>query len=441
MSGNSTACLKGTRVELLQEIEAWSARVDEGALPIYWLNGIPGTGKTTVAHTFAQVMFAEGRLGGSFFCSRDYTDRSNIRLIFPTIAFQLAYQVAEFRAALVETIRSQPNVGYQSLWDQLTKLIIDPLRSIELSSSTKSPIVIVLDALDECSDSKSVSVVLSLLSRHVASIPFVKIFITSRPESHIRNIFHSPLLHLTRELVLQDIDRATVDRDIEKYIRSALSELITERRNWKVTLPWPDMRDVKTLVQRSGGLFIHAFTTIQFISSRYHLPPTRLQLLLSIPHSTIHEGNTGIDRLYEGILVHLYKDADGRDVAAVLGSSTRGQLHLAGIQSNELYESSDTVGYGAGEHLDGLGPCTFHSPISTRRRRECTADHCFPQIIPRLSHRPISMQRHPILYRLSCISWRACGSMLRVDEDTAEEEPLRFATICHECRHRRPSCT
>jgi len=112
LSGSSTACLKGTRVKLLQEIEAWS---DESALPIYWLNGIPRTGKTTIARTVAQVMFAEGRLGGSFFCSRDYVDRSNIRLIFPTIAFQLAYQVPEFRSALVETIESQPDVGYQSL--------------------------------------------------------------------------------------------------------------------------------------------------------------------------------------------------------------------------------------------------------------------------------------------------------------------------------------
>jgi len=66
-------------VELLHEIWTWSTCV--GALLIYWLNGIPGTGKTTLAHTFAQTMFAEGRLGASFFCSRDYENRKDIRLI------------------------------------------------------------------------------------------------------------------------------------------------------------------------------------------------------------------------------------------------------------------------------------------------------------------------------------------------------------------------
>ena len=60
----------------------------EGGQQIFWLNGLAGTGKSTIAQTFAETAFADGKLGASFFCSRDFEDRSNLQTIFPTIAFQ-----------------------------------------------------------------------------------------------------------------------------------------------------------------------------------------------------------------------------------------------------------------------------------------------------------------------------------------------------------------
>jgi len=36
---------------------------------IFWLNGLAGTGKSTIAQTFAEMAFADGKLGASFFCS------------------------------------------------------------------------------------------------------------------------------------------------------------------------------------------------------------------------------------------------------------------------------------------------------------------------------------------------------------------------------------
>ena len=58
--------------------------------PIFWLNGLAGTGKSTIAQTASERMFAEGSLGASFFCSRSVEDRSDLQLTFPTLAFQLA---------------------------------------------------------------------------------------------------------------------------------------------------------------------------------------------------------------------------------------------------------------------------------------------------------------------------------------------------------------
>ena len=65
---------------------------DNADSPVFWLNGLAGTGKSTIAQTIAERAFAEGRLGASFFCSGAVEDRSDLQLIFPTLAFQLAQQ-------------------------------------------------------------------------------------------------------------------------------------------------------------------------------------------------------------------------------------------------------------------------------------------------------------------------------------------------------------
>lgn len=92
-------CLKGTRGEILDEIELWTR--DFSKPSVYWLNGLAGTGKSTIAQTIAERVFADGRLGASFFCSRDFEDRSNLKLIFPTIAVQLSHAYFRFRSIFV----------------------------------------------------------------------------------------------------------------------------------------------------------------------------------------------------------------------------------------------------------------------------------------------------------------------------------------------------
>ena len=53
---------------------------------------------------------------------------------------------------------------------------------VGLFKTTHIPILIIIDALDECKDGEPVSVALLILSRHVKQIIHVKFFITGRPE-------------------------------------------------------------------------------------------------------------------------------------------------------------------------------------------------------------------------------------------------------------------
>jgi len=102
-------------------------------------------GKSTIAQTIAERVLIDGQLGASF-CSRDFEDRSNLHFIFPTLAVQLARRYTEFRSIFVPLVQSDPGVASESLYNQMNKLIVQPLAKFSIST------VIVFDALDECKD-------------------------------------------------------------------------------------------------------------------------------------------------------------------------------------------------------------------------------------------------------------------------------------------------
>ena len=91
---------------------------------VYWLKGVTGCRKSMIAQTFADHSAEHGNLGASFFCSHDYSDRRNLHLIFPTLAYDLAYWSTDFKIALVSIIHTNPNVQYDTLHIQLEKLLV-----------------------------------------------------------------------------------------------------------------------------------------------------------------------------------------------------------------------------------------------------------------------------------------------------------------------------
>ena len=295
--GDRKNCLRGTRETVLNEIELWTK--DFNKSPVFWLNGLAGTGKTTIAQTVSERAFADGLLGASFFCSRDFGDRSDLRFISPTLAFQLAHKYPTFRSILIPLLQSNPDVVHESLYSQMEKLIVEPLRSVGVST------VVVIDALDECKDDEPSSAILSLLGRFVKQIPRVKFFITGRPEPRIKTGFRLPLLvESTDVFVLHDVHPALVNDDIRLFLKHELSELAQRRR----LEGWPSDEHVDLLCRRAAGFFVYAVATIKFLDNRAQLPKRRLEVIIGIPECTDHEGKTRfnsnmtLDSLYTSIL-------------------------------------------------------------------------------------------------------------------------------------------
>ena len=354
--------MKGTRGAALDEIELWAK--DFGKPPVYWLNGLAGTGKSAIAQTTAERMFADGRLGASFFCSRDFEDRSDLKLVIPTLAVQLAYKYPEFRLAFVPLVRSNLGIACESLYNQMDKLIVRPLRESGVST------VIVIDALDECGDDEPASAILSILGRFAYRIPRVKFFLTGCPERRIREGFRLPLMaKVTDVFVFREIESNQVDSDIRLFFRRKLLELGDRRGG---LADWPTKEDLDLLCDQAAGLFIYAVAAVKFIGHRNNDPRKRLDCILHAPGASAHEGkntlkaNTTLDSLYMSILQEELSDGDSEN-----NSKARSVLGAVVLAVGPL----STSAIAALLELDPEGVFTFLSSVRSLLILPADANH------------------------------------------------------------------
>jgi hypothetical protein len=175
---------------------------------------LAGTGKSTIAQTIAERVFADGQLGASFFCSRDFSDRSNLHFIFPPSPSNSHAGTPNFDRSSSRWCGQIQGIAHESLYNQMNKLIVEPLEESAIST------VIVIDALDECKDEEPASAILSVLGQFVSQIPKVKIFLTGRPEPRIREGFRLPLLAATRTCSSSTASNRVVNSDIRLVLQT-----------------------------------------------------------------------------------------------------------------------------------------------------------------------------------------------------------------------------
>ncbi|CAE6453811.1 unnamed protein product, partial [Rhizoctonia solani] len=100
-------CAKGTRVRELQKLTDWTRNLSAGV--IYWMNGMAGTGKTTLSYSLCEELNNSGELAASFFCIRLIPECREVQLIIPSIAYQFARFSYPFRHALSKALESDPD--------------------------------------------------------------------------------------------------------------------------------------------------------------------------------------------------------------------------------------------------------------------------------------------------------------------------------------------
>lgn len=292
-------CLPNTRVDVLKQMRAW---VYDGSDKrcLFWLSGMAGTGKSTIARTIARELHDSGHLGASFFFTRGGGDVAHAGKFFTSIAKQLVLsQPPALKAAIYEAVADKPDIIHKGRWDQWTHLIYRPLSSLK-PVSTPSLVVLVVDALDECSGASDVEGIISLLAK-VKQLENVhlRIILTSRPECVVRLAFHDLPGFVHRDLILDDISRPIVDIDIRLFFNHYFG--VIRRMARGLPTDWPSEQDMDVLVHRAGGLFIYAATTCRYVLEGKRLAKGRLDIILKAS-SGLGAAEKHLDEIYALIL-------------------------------------------------------------------------------------------------------------------------------------------
>jgi NACHT domain len=118
-----------------------------------------GTGKSTIARTIARQYHGLRRLGASFFFSRGGGDLGHAGKFFTTIAMQLADNSPALKDYICEVIDENKDIASQAFRDQWNQLVRRPL-SMLIADSRLPPLILVIDALDECEGEDDVHTIL-----------------------------------------------------------------------------------------------------------------------------------------------------------------------------------------------------------------------------------------------------------------------------------------
>ncbi|KAJ7307670.1 WD40 repeat-like protein [Mycena albidolilacea] len=290
-------CVKGTREGVIGNILSWCNDTSPDAPAVYWLSGMAGTGKSTIAATICERLAEDGsasRLGASFFCSRQVEGGRKRRNILPTVAHELALQLPLFSRAL---LGSKVDASPPPLKNHLQTLLVRPWDASIRDRDGLPPLVVVLDALDEIENddgSYFLEELLDSIEKHPDHFHGLKFFVTSRRDPRIVKVAET----LPADVVfnLQELPSASAEHDIDVYLRTALPTFAHDQ--------------LCTLSKQASGLFIYAATAVRFIIPPMQRVPSpqaqeaRLKILLKAWPDQSRRGADGlaVDRLYEGVL-------------------------------------------------------------------------------------------------------------------------------------------
>ncbi|KZP23121.1 WD40 repeat-like protein [Athelia psychrophila] len=269
-------CLEGTRTALLQNLIT-DLTAPTPQTNVLWLHGVAGSGKSTISTTVAERLHDRGQLGAFLFFNRNTPAQSGPDGVIRTIAYQLAFSNTILRDAICDAIKRDAQIATRSLDAQFEALLLNPLRLY--SNKMTGPMVIILDAFDECGDAESRRALVYLLITNLPLLPHeFCLFITGRPELNLQNAFGS---HRKIKSVSLSAPKWSSTSDVLHYIQHELNVVYQARRaSDELALDWPGMPRIKQFGSRAGDSFIWAATGMRYLRTADDLDE-RLDLLLS----------------------------------------------------------------------------------------------------------------------------------------------------------------
>jgi hypothetical protein len=283
-------CMEGTRQFLLNQIIDWSTRKSgqNNDSNTYWIYGLPGIGKTSLAHSICASLHDRKHLAGAFFCRRDDPALSEPRNILPTLIYKFAINFPPFRSIVAERFRNDSNLTPESM---TYSLFLEFIR--KLSCHPEHAFVFVIDALDECGDYQSRPGILKVLTDAAAQAPWLKVIITSRPEADIQRFFTTPTQSAHTQYDLAT-DKCASD-DLRTFTRNQFQSVASR---WYLSTSWPGNSLFDKTISQANGLFIFIKTVVLSLENCED-PTKALEAALQDAGGT---GSNTLYRLYSRII-------------------------------------------------------------------------------------------------------------------------------------------
>lgn len=284
-------CLHGTRLVVQSEIvDVMSADSGQNVL---WLHGVAGCGKSTVSTTIAEYFRSISRLGAFLFFERG---KSEPNKVIRTLAYKLASFDSSIAKLVIAAFEKDNDISNAPVATQFEKLIAEPLTTA--ASAMHGPVIIILDALDECGTPESRKELMRIFRQRLPKLPSnFRFLFTSRPENDFVKLFSSRS-DIVRTVEL-DYNSEGSRVDVQSYLHHEMERIFRSPDSDVIPPPdWSWDANMLILVETAAGLFIWASTVVKLVSSSSD-PFYTLEELIA--QSRLPSGSA-LDTLYATVL-------------------------------------------------------------------------------------------------------------------------------------------
>ncbi|KAF9443843.1 hypothetical protein P691DRAFT_737316 [Macrolepiota fuliginosa MF-IS2] len=273
-------CLPGTRVHILEDIDA---RIRDIDTHIIWLRGLAGSGKSAIMQTLAEVQSSRTVLA-TLFLSRDH-ERNDPKKILISLAYSFAILDPTYRQLIEDRISLDPDFLSLCMDEQFKCLFVEPFMHHIVQDARRW--VIIVDGLDECRDEADQCRIIDLIRNSIRLHPQSPLLwiISSRPDAHIVTSFSGVKDCVTgfweQEIPIDSLDAS---EDVNRYLHAEFAKI---RKFHCDSMPeppssWPSDEEFLQLSQLSSGFFCFASSAMKHVASANSI--SRLQYILSSSH-------------------------------------------------------------------------------------------------------------------------------------------------------------
>ena len=255
----------------------WHESPTQTGTEIYWLVGLPATGKTSITrHVIDHLQFAGKKCFYHFFSSGDQLKRTGAYCL-RSIAYQAALTNQDFREQLfnyVEKSGVQFNSPAQSLsiiWEKIFEGIMFKIKM-------ENPMFMILDGIDE-SDSQTF---LTLQLIKLQSLTPVKLFLTSRPMK-----IPSASLNVHSSLRTCFIHEEDTLEDIRAYIKIFVRDNLPDDPQFQENI-------INQVLAKASGSFLWVKLALESLQDNWHTREDIQNALTEVPK--------GMEPLYQRML-------------------------------------------------------------------------------------------------------------------------------------------